>query len=277
MIEIGQYNTLQIDRSTSVGLFLVHPSGQEVLLPNKYVPDSYEIGDPLDVFVYTDSEDRLIATSLTPYGIRDSFAGLTVKQTTSFGAFLDWGLEKDLLVPFNEQRRPMKEDHTYLVYLYLDNTTDRIVATSKYSKFLSQDPCDLEEGQQVQLWIGEKSDLGYEVVIEDKWPGLIYHSEIFSPISQCNETTGYIKHVREDGKIDVSLEASGYMRAVPFKVMDLEERLQEDGFLALTDKSSPEEIKKELGMSKKNFKKAVGALYKARKIELSENGIHWVK
>ncbi|AQG79090.1 S1 RNA-binding domain-containing protein [Spirosoma montaniterrae] len=279
MIEIGRINTLTALRETSVGFFLNEPNGHpddDVLLPNKYIPEGLRVDDDIDVFIYTDSEDRPIATTLTPAVMRDEFATLQAVAVTNAGAFLDWGLEKDLLVPHREQSRPMTVGQWYVVFVYLDETTNRLVASSKIGKFLDPDVQDLYEGDEVQLLAYERTDLGLNVIINNRYKGLIYANEMFRIVRPGDPAIGYIKRVRDDGGIDVSLQRAGFENVEPNAQRILATLKAENGFLPLTDYSEPGEIYKTLEMSKKTFKKAIGTLYKERRITLETDGIRLV-
>lgn len=279
MIEIGKLNTLTALRETSVGVFLGEDgldSDQDVLLPNKYVPRSLAVDETITVFVYTDSEDRPIATTLTPKAQRDEFAYLDVVDVTGVGAFLDIGLEKDLLVPYKEQSRPMDAGYAYVVFLYLDEQTNRLVASSKLNKFLDPDVSALEEGNEVELLAYELTDLGVNVIIDNRYRGLLYENELFKPVYVGDRTTGYIRRVRDDGRVDVSLQKPGYQNVEPNAQRILDILKAQNGFLPLSDNSQPELIYKTLEMSKKTFKKAIGALYRERQIRIETDGIHLV-
>ncbi|GAB3252957.1 S1-like domain-containing RNA-binding protein [Larkinella harenae] len=276
MIYIGKINTLQALRETSVGVFLGDEDGTDILLPNKYVPQTLRVGDSIDVFVYTDSEDRLIATTLTPRIKRNEFARLQAVSVTRVGAFLDWGLEKDLLVPYREQSRPMEAGRWYVVYLYLDHETDRLVASSRLNRFLDSGKPNLEEGQEVSLLAYESTDLGINVIINNRYKGLVYANEVFQRVYPGDQLTGYIKQIREDDRIDVSLQKPGYENVEPSAQRILTVLEQQRGFLPLHDKSDPDEIYQTLEMSKKTFKKAVGTLFRERKIVIKDDGIYRV-
>ncbi|MDT4853965.1 Conserved virulence factor B [compost metagenome] len=278
-MEVGRYNTLQVLRATSVGLYLGDAEGNDVLLPHKYIPESVEMGQELEVFIYRDSEDRLIATNLTPAILRDQFAVLEVVATSSIGAFLDWDLEKDLFVPFKEQNHKLQTGQWVPVYLYLDEETDRLVASAKINKFFRNDETvELEENQKVDLLVFEKTDLGYNVIINNLYKGLIYENEIFRRLAWGDQTTGYIKNIREDGKIDVSLQPLGFRNARDENSRIILEKLQENGgVLHLSDSSDPMDIQEQLGMSKKAFKKAIGGLYRDGLITLSEASIEVIR
>lgn len=274
MIYIGQYNTLEILRSTSVGLFLGDGDGFEVLLPNKYVPETYEIGDSIRVFLYKDGQDRPVTTTLTPKVTLNGFAFLKVSHINPYGAFMDWGLEKDLFVPYSEQIFRLEVGRTYLVHMYLDKSSARLVATTKWLKFLRKEPIELREGQAVEILVAEKGALGFTVIINNEYKGLVYDNEIFQPIRIGDRLSAYIKTIREDAKIDVCLQQHGFQNLIEPNTQQVLEKLTENnGFLPLTDKSSPEQVADLLQMSKKNFKKAIGVLYKQDKITLSETGI----
>ncbi|MGM9507466.1 CvfB family protein [Larkinella sp. GY13] len=276
MIQIGKINTLIALRETSVGVFLGDDEDNDILLPNKYVPESLRVDDPIDVFVYTDSEDRIIATTLTPKIQRNQFARLQVISVTSVGAFLDWGLEKDLLVPYREQSRPMEVGRWYVVYLYLDHETDRLVASSRLNRFLDSEVPNLTEGQEVSLLAWEPTDLGINVIINNRYRGLVYANEVFRQVYPGDRLTGYIKTIRDDNRIDVSLQKPGYENVEPNAQRILATLKEQNGFLPLNDYSEPDAIYQTLEMSKKTFKKAIGALFRERKIAIKEDGIYLV-
>ncbi|GAB3803903.1 S1-like domain-containing RNA-binding protein [Spirosoma humi] len=283
MIDIGRINTLTALRQTSVGFFLgdltdrkSQDFSNDILLPNKYVPDTLAVDDDIDVFVYTDSEDRPIATTLTPAIQRNEFAALQVVSVTSAGAFLDWGLEKDLLVPHREQAWPMEVGNWYVVFMYLDETTNRLVASSKVNRFLDPDISDLVLGEEVQLLAYELTDLGVNVIINNRYRGLVYANEIFRTVRPGDPLIGYIKNIRDDSRVDVSLQRSGYENVEPNARRILATLKAENGFLPLTDNTSPEVIYAALEMSKKTFKKAIGTLYRERKIMIEEKGIRLI-
>lgn len=274
MVEIGKINTLKVVKEVDHGLYL--DGGDEfgeILLPNRYVAEDMEIDHFVDVFIYNDSEDRIIATTDEPLAEVDEFAYLKCISVTKFGAFLEWGLAKDLLVPFKEQATEMQEGLSYFVRVYLDEETERIVASSKTKQFLDNSPTEYEEGEKVDLIIGNSTDLGVKVVINDKHSGLLYHNEIFKEIHPGQRIQGYIKKLRDDDKIDVSLERPGYQKIDGLAGEILEKLENSGGFLEVNDKSSPDTIKHIFGTSKKNFKKALGALYKERIITFKGEGI----
>jgi len=273
MLQLGLFNVLTVLRSTSVGLFLGDDEGNEVLLPNKYVPEGALISDNIDVFVYTDSEDRPIATNLLPTIQLHQFEVLLCKDVTDYGAFLDWGLEKDLFVPHREQREKMKVGESYLVYLYLDERTDRLIASSKINQFLSNDYLAVKEEDEVELIISDKTQLGYNVIINCVHSGLLYDNEVFKPLEYAERTIGYIYKIREDKKIDVRLYKSGFAGIEDNTVLLKNAMQKNNGFLNLNDKSSAEDIYTALNISKKQFKKAVGNLLKSKELEITETGI----
>ena len=275
-MKIGQFNTLTIDRDTQVGLFLTNGK-EDVLLPNKYVPKVFEIGEELTVFVYLDHEERPVATTLVPYIFLNEFALLRVNYINQIGAFMDWGMEKDILVPFKEQARPMEKGKRYLVYLYLDEKTNRLVASSKTNQFLDNENITVEKGEEVDLIISHITEIGINVIINQKHKGLVYKDEVYDDaIRTGDKMKGYIKLVRPDGKIDVSLHKQGFENIEPNSEIILNELRASRGFLRLNDNSNPEDIKTVLKMSKKTFKKAVGHLYKEKLIEIKEDGIYLI-
>ena len=273
MIEIGKINTLRVVKEVDFGVYLDGDDLGEILLPKRYVPEGTEPDHFVDVFIYVDSEDRWIATTETPKAQVGDFAVLKVLQLTKVGAFLDWGLMKDLLVPFREMREDMEEGRSYLVHVYLDDESDRIVASSKINKYLDQIPAEYEEGQEVDLVVGNKTDLGVNAIINGVHLGLIYENEIFQPIKPGQKLKGYIKKIREDEKIDLALQKAGYERVTGIAGEILEKLRNNGGFIEANDKSSPESIKHMFGVSKKAFKKAIGALYKDRLIIIEKDGI----
>lgn len=277
MIEIGKYNTLKIVRDTQVGLYL-SDGNEDILLPNKYVPREFEIGEDIIVFVYLDHEERPVATTLEPYIYLNEFALLRVNYTNKFGAFLNWGLEKDLFVPFREQARPMEKGKRYLVYMYVDEKSNRLAASSKINQFLNNDELSVEQGEEVDLIISHITDMGINVIVNEKHKGLVYKDEVYdNDLRTGDRVKGYIKTIRPDNKIDVSLQKPGLEAIEPNAEVILDELRASRGFLRLTDDSHPEDIKSVLRMSKKAFKKAIGSLYKQRLIEIREDGIYLSK
>ena len=278
MIEIGRSNKLKILRQTSVGLYLGDESGEEVLLPNKYCPKKFELEDKIEVFIYVDFEERKIATNLKPKILLNEFELLQVTAVTNVGIFLDWGLEKDLLVPFRERRQKMQEGKWYIVYLAVDRETDRLYASNIIEKYLQNEVLTVEPGEEVALLVYKKTDLGFSVIVNNKHKGLIFRNEIFREVSIGEQINGFVKNIREDNKLDISIQPIGYRNFNDFNSEIIIQKLAEnEGFLPVTDKSSPEEIYKQFGMSKKAFKKSIGALYKQRKITIFSEGIKSIK
>jgi uncharacterized protein len=274
-MEVGKYNTLQILRGTSVGMYLGDEEGNDVLLPHKYIPENAQIGESIEVFIYRDSEDRLIATTLKPSILLNQFAILEVVAATQFGAFLDWGLEKDLFVPFKEQNHKLQKGQYVPVYLYLDEQTDRVVASAKVHKYFKNlDGVDLDEGQEVDLLVFEKTELGHNVVVNNLYKGLVYENETFRRLAWGDTTKGYVKLIRDEGKIDISLQPLGFLKTLePNQKAILDKLQQSGGILNLSDNSDPIEIQEVLEMSKKAFKKAIGVLYKDKKILIKDDSI----
>jgi uncharacterized protein len=273
-MNIGEENRLKVSKITSGKVWLSDDENNRLLLTGKYSPGSLHVNDELDAFVYVDSEGAAVATLDEPLIKLNSFAYLMVKEITSFGAFLDWGLEKDLFLPFKEQNVEMEDGRRYVVYLYLDEDSGRLVASNKINKFLSNDDIELQEGEEVELLVFKQTDLGFKVIINSRHEGLIYHNEIFQSIQVGDALRGYIKTVREDGKIDVSLQKTGFRNMDENMERLLHYLKTHNGFIPLTDDSSPADIAALLQMSKKNFKKAIGILYKKRMVKLLPDGVH---
>lgn len=274
MIELGKYNKLEILRRTPFGLYLGDESGEDVLLPTKYCPENYEMGDQLKVFVYLDHNEKKIATNIIPKIVLHEFSLLQVKDVSVVGAFLDWGLEKDLFVPFSEQRQRMEEGRWYIVFLDIDHNTNRLYASNQVKKILQNQDLTVKEGEKVELVILKETDLGFNVIVNNEHEGLVYQNEIFKELNIGDKLEGYIKNIREDNKLDISLQAIGYSKFNDVNTELIYRKLEEnDGFLAITDKSSPDEIYSTFGISKKAFKKSLGFLYKERKIIIEPNGI----
>jgi predicted RNA-binding protein (virulence factor B family) len=269
MLALGDYNELEVARAVDFGLYLTSDDG-DLLLPGKYVPEGTQIGDKLRVFVYRDSEDRLIATTLEPLAKVDEFAALTVRDVSEVGAFLDWGLEKDLLLPYRNQRRALRPGDRATVYVYLDDTSDRIVANAKWERYLPEAdlPFPGQPGDAVQLFVAENTDLGFSVIVNGTHVGLLYHNEVFRPLRLGDTPTGYLRQIRPDGKLDISLQKAGYDEALDAADALLATLRQAGGTLPLSDKSEPDDIYRRLGISKKVFKKALGTLYKRGLVQL---------
>ena len=273
MIKIGNFNTLKVLKLVDFGAYLDGGNNIEILLPSKYIIKPLQIGDTIDVFIHTDSEDRLIATTETPLIKVGEFAYLRVKQTTQFGAFLDWGLSKDLLVPFREQKTRMKDGEEYLVYAYLDDTTKRIVASSKIEKFLGNKyPC-YKNGDTVEIIVYSQTEIGYKVVVDNLFQGMLYYNEIFQDINIGDKLNSYIKSIRPDGKIDLTLSDKAINRICLLSQKIYHWIRIHGGETTICDKTNPETIKETFSCSKKDFKKAIGLLYKEQRIEISDKGI----
>lgn len=277
MIHIGEYNTLTILRDTEPGLFLGDAEENDVLLPNRYVPEVFEIGDELEVFVYLDNEERLVAVTDKPFIKRNEFALLRCNEVNQFGAFLDWGMVKELFCPFKEQAFKMKVGGWYLVFCYLDEESNRLVASSKTNHFLDNKELTVAEFDEVDLIVSHPSDIGMNVIVNELHSGLIYKDRIFKELSVGDRLKGIIKKIRPGNKLDIALGQIGYRNIEPNAALVLQHLEDNSGFMDLTDKSDPELIKAELEMSKKSFKKAIGALYKQRLITIEENGIRLTK
>jgi len=275
----GKYTTLTIHRFTSVGAYLGEPDAgydDVILLPNKYLKPGMQEGDELTVFVYLDTEERPVATTQTPLISIGKFAWLEVHSVNRIGAFLDWGLEKHLFVPYGEMVEQMEVGEKYLMGMFLDEKSERLVGTPRIGKLLDQHNIELKVGEEVELVVYNETDLGFQVMINQKHGGLVYQNEVFRPIEIGDVTKGYIKQVREDGKIDVSLEPLGVASIEPNsrKILDVLNRNK--GVLKLSDKSAPEDIERELHISKKLFKKAIGGLYKQKLITIEKDEIRSV-
>ena len=276
MADIGKFNTLSVIALTANGAYLDGGEQGEILLPNRYVPENCQAEDLIKVFIYADSSDRLVATTETPRAQVGQFASLRVAQVNKLGAFLDWGLPKDLLVPHTQQHRKMEEGKQYLVYIYLDERTERIAASSKLDRYLDIWPADYKNGQAVDLIIGGKTDLGYKAIINHQHWGLFYDNEIHQKLYIGQSLTGFIKKMRDDGRIELALSRTGKGKVIDFSDKLLAYLTENDGFAPFNDRSSPQDISYTFGVSKKAFKATVGHLLKQKKIVLEANGIKLV-
>ncbi|HAW93735.1 MULTISPECIES: CvfB family protein [unclassified Arsukibacterium] len=272
MIALGTLNTLTVKKQVKFGFYLDGLSWGEILLPNNVAPAGLEIGQQLEVFLYLDSEDQLIATTEKPAIMVGKVAMLPVVAVTKVGAFLNWGLKKDLLVPFSEQQIPLKEGQKYLVYCYVD-VSNRIVASTKLDRHLHKTEPRYNIGDKVDIIVSEQTDIGYKVVVEQCHWGVLYKNEVFKPLRRGDRLTAYIVKVRDDGKIDLRLNATTHKQALELTTQIMTKLAQNGGKLALTDKSSPELIYQAFGVSKKAYKQAIGALYKDKKIVILDAGI----
>ena len=277
MLTIGQTYTLDVVKAVEFGFYLDAKNLGEILLPVRYAPQDLVEGDAIDVFLYMDSEDRYVATTLQPKVSIDQFAYLKVVDVNKVGAFLDWGLTKDLFVPFAEQHRPMEVDHSYLVYVYLDRVHQRITASSKIDKFLDDEkPHSFKPQQPVDLIIANSTNLGFKAIINHSHWGVLYANEVHQRLSFGQYKKGFIKHIRPDGKIDLSLQGGQETRDKYAKIILIYLNKQ-GGFAPVHDKSDPQLISDLFGMSKKAFKKAIGGLYKERIISIEKDGIRLIE
>jgi len=272
MIEIGKKQTLKIQREVDFGVYLTDGK-DEVLLPKKYIPEEAKVGDEIEVFVYKDHMNRPVAVTTMPSGELGDVVGAVVTHVTDFGAFVDIGLEKDVLVPNKEQSKDMVVGRQYAVKLLMDHMTERLIGSTKLGAFMSQDPPEYEAGEEVKLIVWHKTTLGFKVIIDQEYVGLLYENEVFEQLKAGDSRVGYIKLVRPDDKIDVTLNKSGYQSVVDSSDQILVALEEAGGVIELGDKSDPEDIKARFNMSKKNFKKILGGLYKAGKININDHQI----
>lgn len=272
-IRLGDYNRMTVVKSVDFGLYLDGGDEGEVLLPARYVPDGCKEGDEIEVFVYLDSEERLVATTQTPKARVGDFAFLTVSWVNEYGAFLDWGLMKDLFCPFREQKMKMEKGKGYIVHVHLDNESHRIVASAKVEHYFDPSFPPYRHGDEVDLLVWQKTDLGFKVIIDNRFPGLVYGNQVFRQIHTGDRLTGYIDMVREDGKIDVMLQPTGWRMTKETADIILDYMESHGGTCPLTDKSPAEDIYQQFQVSKKSYKKAVGDLYKRRLITIEDDCI----
>lgn len=276
MLKSGEIQKLIVSRFTDNGAYLIDTDENEVLLPNRYVAEGQKVGDEVEVFLYHDSEDRIVASTEMPFIIVGEVALLECLDISAFGAFLDWGLPKDLFIPIANQTVDMEVGRWYLVYAYRDDLTDRIVATAKLNKYINNDEITVEVGEEVEIVVGHENEYGYRVVINNKNWGMIYHNQIFCEVKVGQILTAYVTKVTEDFRIDVSLTRTGKGQVDDAAVRILELLEASNGVLELGDKSSPEQIYTITQMSKKMFKRGVGSLYKEGKVEISDFSIKTV-
>ena len=278
MTEIGKLNTLRVSKTLDFGVYLDGGELGEILLPIRYVPVPCHIDDELEVFIYRDSEDRLIATTEKPYAMVGEFALLKVVDITPMGAFLDWGLPKDLLVPFAEQKPRMEEGKSYVVRIYIDEESDRIVGSARLDDFLhSESENEFAAGEKVDMFVANKSELGYQIIINNTHWGLLHHNEVARPLRRGQQLSGFIKNIREDARIDLCLHLKASEKTDDIAQIIMRELRKNNGFIPVTDKSSPDEIQKRFATSKKMYKKAVGALYKSKHIIIEADGIRLLR
>lgn len=275
-IKLGKYNQLEVVKEVDFGVYLNGDEDGEILLPKRYVPEGTKPGDILNVFIYLDMEERLVATTLQPYVQVGEFACLQVAWVNQFGAFLDWGLMKDLFVPFREQKMKMQKGKRYVVHVHLDEESYRIVASAKVEHYLSTEKPGYQPGQEVNVMVWQRTDLGYKVIVENQFSGMLFHNEVFQPLEAGMHLSAFVKQVRPDGKIDLELQKAGARKVDDFSEVLLQYIKDNDGFTPLNDKTDAEVIYQTFGVSKKTFKKAVGDLYKKRLVVLEEGGIRLV-
>lgn len=273
MIKIGKTNNLKVVKKVDFGLYLDGGESGEILLPKRYVDESMEVGDELDVFIYCDSEDRLVATTEKPLIEVGEFGLLKAVEVNRVGAFMEWGLQKDLLVPFREQSQEIRVGGSYVVYAFLDNATKRIVGSTKLNKYVGNRIPRYSEGDTVDILAVHKTDLGYKVIVDNLFWGMIYNNDLFDPLSPGDRILAYVKTVREDGKIDVTLRERGGERVFQLANRIMGYLREAGGGMTLSDSSSPDEIKAVFQCSKKDFKKALGYLYKKGKILIADGGV----
>jgi predicted RNA-binding protein (virulence factor B family) len=277
MAEIGKINTMRINRAVDFGVYLDGGEEGEILMPKKYIPEGKQIGDEVEAFVYMDSEDRPVATTEKPLVQVGQFGALKVLEVNELGAFADWGVLKDLLIPYAEQRENLEEGQSVVVYVYLDKVSRRIVGSAKVEKFLDTYALDVEEGDEVDLMVFGKTPLGYKAIVNGLHTGVLYKNEVFKPLRIGDQMKGFIKKIREDEKIDLSLSKVSFEQSKDLTSIIIAKLKENGGFLRVTDKSNPDVIYQLFGESKKTFKKAVGHLYKQRLIEIEEEGIRLAK
>lgn len=273
MARLGQYNSLRIIKQVDFGYYVDGEQFGQVLLPKKQAPEDIEVDQDISVFLYTDSEDRIVSTTLKPKALVGECAYLKVIETNRVGAFLDWGLPKDLLVPFNEQLKPMEEGYSYTVYLFIDAASERIAATTRLDEHLPSTSNEFEPRQAVELMIYSKSDLGFKAVINGTHLGQLYSNEVFCPLHYGEKLTGYIKQIRDDGRIDLTLQLPAHIARDELSEKILQHLKDNDGISNLTDKSLPSDISDTFGVSKKTYKKALGLLYKNKQIKIEKHQI----
>lgn len=275
-IQLGKYNLLEVVKEVDFGMYLDGDEDGEILLPKRYVPEGCKPGDVLNVFIYLDMDERLVATTLDPYVQVGEFACLEVAWVNQFGAFLDWGLMKDLFVPFREQKAKMQKGGRYIVHVHLDDESYRIVASAKVEHYLSKEKPTYKPGEEVHILVWQRTDLGYKVIVDNQFSGMLFHNEIFQPLEMGMQMKAFVKHVREDGKIDLVLQRSGAKNVEDFAEVLLQFIKDNNGYTSVNDKTDAETIYQTFGVSKKTFKKAVGDLYKKRLIILEPDGIRLV-
>lgn len=272
-IQLGKYNQLEVVKEVDFGMYLNGGDDGEILLPKRYVPEGCKPGDVLNVFIYLDMDERLVATTLEPYVQVGEFACLEVAWVNQYGAFLDWGLMKDLFVPFREQKMKMQKGRKYLVHVHLDDESYRIVASAKVERYLSKEKAAYRPGDTVEVLVWQQTDLGFKVIVENRYGGMLFRNEVFRTLEPGMRLQAYVKQVREDGKIDLELQQGGGRKVDDFSEILLQHIKENGGYTSMNDKTDAETIYVTFGVSKKTFKKAVGDLYKKRLVVLEEGGI----
>ena len=277
MEEIGQILELEALKVTPQGVYLITQDNKEILLPNKYVPADLEMGNKIEVFIYTDSEDRPIATTLEPKIKLNECAFLKAVDVNNYGAFFDWGVEKDLLVPFSEQFTKIVAGKKYLIYMYKDALTNRMVGTTKFGKFIRENKVEIEPGDEVNLLVSDETEIGFKVIVNNRHYGMLYKNEIFKTIHVGDQLKGYLQRIRSDNKLDITLNSANLSEVEVLANRIYERLLKEKGKLNFSDKSAPEVIYSEFQVSKKSFRRAIGLLYSERKIIITPESIEMVK
>lgn len=272
-IQLGRYNQLEVVKEVDFGMYLNGGEDGEILLPKRYVPEDCKPGDMLNVFIYLDMDERLVATTLTPYAQVGEFAYLEVAWVNEYGAFLDWGLMKDLFVPFREQKMKMQKGKKYFVHVHLDDESYRIVASAKVERYLLKERPAYRHGEKVEVMVWQQTDLGFKVIVDNQYSGMLYRNEVFCTLEPGMRVLAYIKQIRQDGKIDLELQQGGGRKVDDFSEVLLQHIKENQGFTPINDKTDAEVIYETFGVSKKTFKKAVGDLYKKRLVVLEEGGI----
>lgn len=272
-VKLGRYNQLEVVKKVEFGVYLDGDEDGEILLPKKYVPEDCEEGDMLNVFIYLDMEERLVATTLQPYAQVGDFACLEVAWVNEYGAFLDWGLMKDLFVPFREQKVKMQKGRRYVVHIHVDEESYRIMASAKVERYLSDERPEYQPGEEVEVMVWQRTDLGYKVIVDNKFSGMLFHNEVFRQLEIGMRLPAYIRQVRPDGKIDLELQKAGFHKVDDFAEVLLQYIRDNGGRTSINDKTDAETIYDAFGVSKKTFKKAVGDLYRKRLIVLEDGGI----
>lgn len=275
-IKLGDYNHLTVVKEVDFGIYLDGGDEGEILLPSRYVPEGVKPGDELDVFIYLDQDERLIATTLTPKAKAGDFAFLEATWTNEYGAFLDWGLMKDLFCPFREQKMRMERGSSYIVYVKVDEDSYRLMASAKVEKYLSAERPQYVHGDEVDLLVWQKTDLGFKVIVDNRFSGLVYQDQVFRYITTGDRLKGYVDHIRQDGKIDITLQPTGHRHTEEFSEVLLNYLKENNGHCDLGDKSPSELIADRFKVSKKTYKKAVGDLYRRRLITIENDGIRLV-